>query len=327
MFCNNCGNQVQAFNKFCPRCGVPVAPETPPSPTPPSPSQPTPSSFQPASAFGDAPRPPLAGSLMGQVQKKSGCGKVLLILGMILVLGGGGIAAVVYFYVLPKVQRAIKSSEAYSVAVAALKSNVEVRARMGDIRETGFPIGSFSENADGTGAAAYRMSVEGAKASGNYNVVMTRRNSKWHLITGEVTLGNGETINIASPQDSIFGDNNNSAGPGINDNMPVPPPPLKPGQSPPGNPISGGMLNGKAIDLPKPAYPAAAKAAHASGTVIVQVLIDESGRVFSAHAVSGHPLLHASAEAAAMQARFSPTMLSGRPVKVSGIVTYNFEAQ
>jgi TonB family protein len=92
-------------------------------------------------------------------------------------------------------------------------------------------------------------------------------------------------------------------------------------------PISGGVLNGKAISKPQPAYPPIAKAARASGTVTVQILIDESGRVVSAHAVSGHPLLQEAAVQAAYQARFTPTLLSGQPVKVSGVITYNFVLQ
>lgn len=104
-----------------------------------------------------------------------------------------------------------------------------------------------------------------------------------------------------------------------------PPPP--PAPTPPRAPISGGVLNGKAISLPKPAYPAIARQAHASGTVVVQVTIDENGSVISARAVSGHPLLQAVAVGAARQARFSPTKLSGQPVKVTGVITYNFVAQ
>ena len=102
---------------------------------------------------------------------------------------------------------------------------------------------------------------------------------------------------------------------------PPPPPPVK--KAPPKT-ISGGVLNGKAISLPKPPYPAAARAVRASGAVSVQVLIDESGRVVSANATGGHPLLRSAAESAARGARFSPTLLSGQPVKVSGIITYNF---
>jgi protein TonB len=106
-----------------------------------------------------------------------------------------------------------------------------------------------------------------------------------------------------------------------------PPPPEAPKPTPPRAPISGGVLNGKAISLPKPAYPPIARAAHASGTVVVQVLIDENGSVVSAHAVSGHPLLQGAAVGAARQARFSPTKLSGQPVKVTGVIQYNFVAQ
>jgi protein TonB len=105
------------------------------------------------------------------------------------------------------------------------------------------------------------------------------------------------------------------------------PPPAEPKPTPPRAPISGGVLNGKAISLPKPIYPAIAKQAHASGTVTVQVTIDENGNVISAHPISGHPLLQAVAAAAARQARFSPTKLSGQPVKVTGVITYNFVAQ
>ncbi len=102
----------------------------------------------------------------------------------------------------------------------------------------------------------------------------------------------------------------------------APPPKATPPPKP--KTVSGGVLNGKATSLPKPAYPAAAKAVRAGGSVSVQVLISESGSVISASAVSGHPLLRAAAEGAARGARFSPTMLSGQAVKVSGVITYNF---
>lgn len=91
--------------------------------------------------------------------------------------------------------------------------------------------------------------------------------------------------------------------------------------------ISGGVLNGKAIDLAKPAYPAAARAVRASGAVNVQVTVDENGDVVSAAAVSGHPLLRGSAETAARSAKFKPTLLSGKPVKVTGVIVYNFQPE
>lgn len=90
------------------------------------------------------------------------------------------------------------------------------------------------------------------------------------------------------------------------------------------NSISGGVLNGKALMLPKPEYPAAARAVKASGAVNVQVTIDENGSVISASAVSGHPLLRQAAEEAARNARFTATKLEGNPVKVTGVIVYNF---
>jgi outer membrane biosynthesis protein TonB len=87
--------------------------------------------------------------------------------------------------------------------------------------------------------------------------------------------------------------------------------------------ISGGVLNGKAVALPKPQYPAAARAVKAAGEVNVQVLISEDGQVFSAGAVSGHPLLRSASQLAACGAQFTPVLLSGTPVKVSGIIVYN----
>src|SRR5258708_15866266 len=85
-------------------------------------------------------------------------------------------------------------------------------------------------------------------------------------------------------------------------------------------PISGGMLNGKAIYLPLPEMPPG----DASGIVVVQVMIDEQGAVVDARAVSGPPSLQAAAINAARLARFSPTTLMGEPVKVTGVLTFNF---
>lgn len=108
------------------------------------------------------------------------------------------------------------------------------------------------------------------------------------------------------------------------DEEPPPPAPITPKPVP--KIVSGGVLNGKAVNLVKPSYPAAARAVKASGAVNVQVTIDEQGNVISASAVSGHPLLRASSVQAARASKFSATMLSGQPVKVTGIIVYNFPA-
>jgi TonB family protein len=85
-----------------------------------------------------------------------------------------------------------------------------------------------------------------------------------------------------------------------------------------------GVLNGSALVLVKPKYPKAARAVRASGAVQVQVTLDEDGEIAAADAISGHPLLQQAAEQAAKESRFAPTLLEGQPVKVTGIIVYNF---
>lgn len=118
----------------------------------------------------------------------------------------------------------------------------------------------------------------------------------------------------------IGGGSGNGVGYGSSGGNAAPLPPKPPTSAK----ISGGVLNGKATNLPKPAYPPAAKAVNANGAVSVQVTTDESGNVISVAAVSGHPLLRAAAEQAARNSKFAPTMLSGQPVKVTGTIVYKF---
>ena len=90
---------------------------------------------------------------------------------------------------------------------------------------------------------------------------------------------------------------------------------------------SSSVLNGRALVLPRPSYPPAARSAHVSGTVAVQVVIDETGNVISAHAVFGDSLLQGVSVDAARGAKFSPPKFCGEPLQVTGVITYNFVAQ
>jgi len=112
---------------------------------------------------------------------------------------------------------------------------------------------------------------------------------------------------------------------------PPPPPPPKPTATPTPKPttqrVSGGVLQGSALKKVQPPYPPIAKAARAQGAVQVQVTISEDGHVIAADVVSGHPLLREAAVQAARQWVFKPTELSGVPVKVQGILTFNFTLQ
>ncbi|MEO6391824.1 MAG: TonB family protein [Pyrinomonadaceae bacterium] len=102
------------------------------------------------------------------------------------------------------------------------------------------------------------------------------------------------------------------------------PEPVKPAPKPFNKPISGGVLNGAALSLPAPKYPEMAQRARASGLVTVEVVIDEEGKVIAAKATNGPSILFAAAVEAAKRARFTPTKLSGLPVKVTGTINYNF---
>lgn len=124
----------------------------------------------------------------------------------------------------------------------------------------------------------------------------------------------GQPVAVAGPVAS-------EGGPAVKADGEAPAQPVMRG---PLKPISGGILNGKALSLPAPAYPEAARRMRMTGTVEVEVVIDMNGKVISAKAVKGPSLLMTAAEMAAKMAKFTPTLLSGQPVKVSGIITYNF---
>ena len=79
-----------------------------------------------------------------------------------------------------------------------------------------------------------------------------------------------------------------------------------------------------AMNLPKPRYPKKARAKKISGTVKVEIVVDEKGRVIWAKAVSGHKLLQKEAVRVSYQAKFSPVKIAGRPVKVSSTIPYDF---
>ena len=118
------------------------------------------------------------------------------------------------------------------------------------------------------------------------------------------------------------GNDGGSARVPVNESPPVPVP-VKPTTER----LPSRVLISKAINLPQPPYPPIAKQIRAQGSVNVQILVDEQGRVISAQAVTGHPTLLAAAKEAALRARFTPTILNGQAVKVQGVITYNFVLQ
>src|SRR5215217_5856226 len=164
--------------------------------------------------------------------------------------------------------------------------------------------------------AANTVSKPAAKAANN------RRDNK-KSVAPELPSASASASQLGvGPSDlKVMAVNSNSAVPLINLDS-EPPPSSAP--KPILKPVSGGVLNGTAVYLPAPIYPEAAKRMRTSGVVSVDVVLDENGKVVSASASSGPAILRDAAVQSALKARFSPTKLSGQPVKVSGVINYKF---
>ena len=148
--------------------------------------------------------------------------------------------------------------------------------------------------------------------------------------SGEFTIGPSNIdATFTGPPSSDNSGGPSDGGSGRVVEIVTPPPPIMEKSTEPPQPkmIHRSIVNGLAKSLPLPPYPSIAKAARAQGPVNVQITIDETGKIVSARAASGNPLLRGAAEKAAYQARFNPTFLNGVPVKVSGIIVYNFTLQ
>ena len=84
------------------------------------------------------------------------------------------------------------------------------------------------------------------------------------------------------------------------------------------------MLNSRAKSLPVPPYPETARRMRVAGMVVVEVTVDESGRVSEARATSGPVLLRQAAVDAARLARFQPPLVGGQPARLTGVINYTF---
>jgi protein TonB len=141
----------------------------------------------------------------------------------------------------------------------------------------------------------------------------------------------GGPIGPYHPGSDGDGDGHNAlrnTGPAVTETAEAPALISKPTPTPRQNPgtiaLTSSVISSKTIEKPTPPYPIIARTAGVQGPVAVQIVVDEQGHVISAKATSGNPLLQGAAVQAAYRARFTPTLLSGQPVKVTGSITYNF---
>ncbi|MET0645762.1 MAG: cytochrome c oxidase assembly factor Coa1 family protein [Pyrinomonadaceae bacterium] len=227
---------------------------------------------------------------------------------------------------------AIKSSEVYQGALKAAQAHPAAVERLGQPIKDGWFVKGNVKFEGGSGSANFEVPVSGPTNAGTLYVRAVNEGGAWMYERLDLVVG-AETIslldsNVAQPppdssvdveedaDDAIEdtpADASDAAGEEAQTAVPAD-----------GQTISGGVLNGKAVSRPEPPYPPAARAARAQGAVVVQVVVDETGGVTSAKAISGHPLLQPAAVAAARQAKFAPTLSGGKPVKVSGMLIYNF---
>ncbi len=130
-------------------------------------------------------------------------------------------------------------------------------------------------------------------------------------------------LNVASPTAPVA---TNTAGNGelIKTSDPSPPA-AGPAAKPDAKLVSGETIGAKAINLPKPIYPETAMKARLYGVVTVQAIIDPSGRVIEAEAISGPQWLKPAALEAAKRARFKPARIAGQPTRSTVTINFNFK--
>lgn len=235
--------------------------------------------------------------------KKSSTAAVVLltVLGTIIVLGGG---LGIYW---------LMSGKNKPVA----NSNSNLNANQDTNLNTNLDIDNSLFNINGDVNANANTNVNAnANTSPTPSPTKTPSPSPTRTPTPSPTPGENENTNNNS--------NSNSGGaPGNTRPTNTPTPRPSPSQQPT-TPVNVGNMNSRAVSLSKPAYPPLARQMRAGGQVPVQVTVDETGKVISAKATGGHPLLRQAAENAARQSRFSPVRISGQAVKSVGTVVYNF---
>ena len=88
--------------------------------------------------------------------------------------------------------------------------------------------------------------------------------------------------------------------------------------------LNVGQINSNAARLAMPVYPQTARQMRIQGKVVVQITLDEEGKILSAKATSGPGALRAASEDAVRKSKFDPAKVGDKPVKAMGFVVFNF---
>jgi TonB family protein len=170
------------------------------------------------------------------------------------------------------------------------------------------------------GRAAHEFKLRKGAATGVARVILSGRDAYSILVL--TVLSEVDPKNIARFLES-FKLIEKSQKDAFSDSPPPPPPPPAPDRKDAIR-VSGGVLQALGTKKVEPEYPPIAKVAGAEGVVNIRVTVSEEGRVVEAEVIDGHPLLRDAALQAARQWEFKPTELPSKPVKVIGVLTFNF---
>ena len=107
--------------------------------------------------------------------------------------------------------------------------------------------------------------------------------------------------------------------------VPPPPDPAPPATPPRIVRAGSGIREPKKLVHVAPEYPEIARRARIEGTVILEAVLDVSGRVASVRLLRSNPLLDEAAIKAVSAWRYSPTELNGVPVPVLLTITVQFQ--
>jgi TonB family protein len=91
--------------------------------------------------------------------------------------------------------------------------------------------------------------------------------------------------------------------------------------------VGGNIQRTQIVNLVRPVYPPAAKAAGIEGTVLLEAVISVEGDLLSLRVMNSQidPDLARAAVEAVSQWRYQPTLLNGKPVEVATTVQVNFK--
>lgn len=270
---------------------------------------------------------PLGSHFQQSPQQQKGClgrnWKWMLPVGCLgLIFAGVALVGGIVFVAMS----AIKSSEVYRGALKVVQTHPAAVERLGEpIKDGWFVTGNIKVDAGG-GQADFNFPVSGPKGSGTLYVRAVSPDGTWMYERLDLAAG-GETVslldrNVAQTPPGSTVDVEEDADDAANESEAGDGEAILDPET--GANVAGVALDDKALSKPAPPYPPAARAARASGTVRVLVMVDGSGKVVQAHAITGHPLLRPAAVEAAKQARFAPVLVDGKATEVAGMLTYNF---